>query len=368
MSFRSASGSARHGSRRPRRPRRPRRGRRRGAGRRTAGRRRIPRAMSRLVGQRHDAGALLAGRLRDQLLEPQPERADAGSAMIVSLSRPCATLSPRSAPSLSGTLSAGPAPGPDCSSTAAARSSDGADLDACERRGHETEVREGREPPADVGAVQERPLEAALLGARRQLRAGVGDGDEARAILAGGVEEVLLHHLGLERGPRLRGDHEQRAVHRHGQHGIGIGGVQHVQPAAERLAQHQRREARAAHAAQHDAVEAAHHLGRPGLDRVSLAPHLADHRDPARPAADLGGALRVVAPEAAVAGEQLAHRVAGDQLVDAVRHLAPPSRPRPRPRGRCRACAPPPCRARRRRSGRCRWRAAVADPALPAPP
>ena len=79
------------------------------------------------------------------------------------------------------------------------------------------------------GAVQERPPEPALLGPRGQLRARVGDRDEPRAVAAGGLEEVLLHHLGLERGARLGGDHEQRAVDRHGHDGIGIGRVEHVQ-------------------------------------------------------------------------------------------------------------------------------------------
>ena len=55
-----------------------------------------------------------------------PIEPTAGSAMIVSLSRPAATLSPSRAPSCSGTFSAGSVSGPDRASTSAALSSSGA--------------------------------------------------------------------------------------------------------------------------------------------------------------------------------------------------------------------------------------------------
>jgi hypothetical protein len=90
------------------------------------------------------------------------------------------------------------------------------DVDADQRRGHEAEEGQGREAPADRGRVEEGAAEARLGRELVERPAGVGDGDEmyARARYRGGLDlcaEILVEGQGLGRGPGLGGDDEERA-------------------------------------------------------------------------------------------------------------------------------------------------------------
>ena len=92
-----------------------------------------------------------------------------------------------------------------------------------------------------------------------------------------GVEEGLHHHQRLDRRAGLRGDDEQRAVDRDRADGGRVGGVEHLERPAEGAGEDQRREARAAHAAEDGALAArggqpAAHCSSRGRDRASPRP------------------------------------------------------------------------------------------------
>ncbi len=123
--------------------------------------------------------------------------------------------------------------------------------------------------------------EPIALGDLLQLRAGIGDGDEARSRLARrrpplrALEEILLQDIRLERAAGLARHDEERSgrIDRafDGPDLRRIGRIEHQQLGAagllpERLGQHLRSEARSAHAEKQDVGEALlPDVRRPGL-------------------------------------------------------------------------------------------------------
>ncbi len=187
------------------------------------------------------------------------------------------------------------------------------DVDAREHGGHQAERRQRRVAAADVATPVCDARPAVPARALLERRAGIRDRDEARAVAAGLGPERVGEAVGLDRRARLRRDGEQRAIDRHGAHGVGIGRIEHVQPVAVmELADHERSEARAAHAAENGALVARAQRPRPGLQLGKPALRLADGIDPAQPLV-LAGAR----PERGVAREQprdlcsLVHALAG---------------------------------------------------------
>ena len=217
------------------------------------------------------AHALLAGRLRHELLDPQAERGEVLRAddrdLVASLLRGAAHRHAELDRGLAVRV-------------------DGAgaqlgDVEPEQRRGHEAEVGQHRVAPADVGRVAEDPVEPGVGGELVEDRAGVGDGGEPAAVLHP-LPEVGEQRLDLEGAAGLGGHEEEGVGGVDGADGLGVGGVEDEQAlvAADRP-QHLGPERRAAHAEQHDAG---------GVDRVGprlelrgLAPHALGHVEPAEP-------------------------------------------------------------------------------------
>ena len=125
----------------------------------------------RLAHHRHEAGAVLAERLRHELLEPEPERGHLGGQAEGEL---VAARPPRRPPSAAASTSAGLSPaapsGPHASRPRQAAAEQRLGVDAGEQRGHDAEQRQRRVAAADVGAVLEHLGEAALAGQGRRAR------------------------------------------------------------------------------------------------------------------------------------------------------------------------------------------------------
>ncbi len=89
------------------------------------------------------------------------------------------------------------------------------DIDADDRRRHESEEREGGIAAANVSGIPEDVAEGELLRHLIQFRARIGDGDELRSRLGGaerlrlGVEILELRER-FERAPRFGGHQEER--------------------------------------------------------------------------------------------------------------------------------------------------------------
>ena len=66
------------------------------------------------------------------------------------------------------------------------------DIDAGDRRGHHSEIRERGIAAADVGRIDEHFAELVTLGVAHELRVGIGDGDE---VLAGAIALHGLHAI-----------------------------------------------------------------------------------------------------------------------------------------------------------------------------
>ena len=84
---------------------------------------------------------------------------------------------------------------------------------ADQRRGHQSEQRQRREPPADVGRVDERVAIPACGGELLERGAGIGDGDELPARLVAErrgqpLPEEALHRRDFDRAAALAGDDE----------------------------------------------------------------------------------------------------------------------------------------------------------------
>ena len=138
----------------------------------------------RLVGDRQDALALLARRLRDELLDPQPEglqrRVDDVGQLVAACLGQLAPREPEPQPARHvARLEALAVLLGDAGGVQHARH-----VGAHERRGHEPEERQRAVAPADVGVVEEGAPEAVLGRQLLQAGARVGDGDERLPIRA----------------------------------------------------------------------------------------------------------------------------------------------------------------------------------------
>ena len=199
--------------------------------------------------------ALLAGRLGDQLLGPEPEATGGlGDADLVAPVAPA--LAEAAAELVAG--------------IALARAARLAHLlgafeqarriGAHQHRGHDPEQREGRVAAADRRLAGEDGTEAALAGEVLELGARVGDRGEAVAALAGLLPEVVGVGAGLERRPRLGGGDEERPLEvellLECADRPRVGRVEDVKPVdVEGAPQHLRGERRAAHPAEDDVVD-----------------------------------------------------------------------------------------------------------------
>ena len=170
------------------------------------------RIAQRLAGDREHAGALLARRLGDQLLEPQPDalqrRGQDERQLVAALGV------------LGGDHVRERLAGVDAELVVALRDRLGGALqerrqvDARERGRDEPERRERGVAPADVGAAVRDARPAVAARALLERRARVGDRDEARAVAAGLAPERIGEAVGLHRRARFGRDHEERALHR----------------------------------------------------------------------------------------------------------------------------------------------------------
>ena len=217
------------------------------------------RRAERLVGHRQHALAVLARRLGDQLLDPQPvgldRRVDDEGQLVAARERQLADRAAEPEAGVGGRV------GITQRRTELRRAAQQrAQVGAQQRGRHEAEVRQRAVAPADVGVVEEDAPEAALLAQGREPRARIGDGDELRAVAAGLLPEVVEGRQRLDRPAGLRGDDEERLgdvdLGLDVAHGVGVGRVQHVQDQpvgvrAERAPEDLRRQRRAAHA-EHD--------------------------------------------------------------------------------------------------------------------
>ena len=174
-------------------------------------------------------------------------------------------------------------------------------VDAHQRRGHDAERGQRAVATTDARVAVERAPKATLAGELLEARPGIGDRDEAPALLEQ-RPEVGEQRQRLDRAPRLRGDHEQGvgeidgALHRTDRGRVGrVEDVQRrpVATRAEGPAQDLRGQRGAAHAKQDDVCVAlpAHLLGE-RLEVSLLGEHPLGDRQPGESVGDLGGAGR----------------------------------------------------------------------------
>ena len=177
-----------------------------------------------------DAGAVLAGRLGQELLEPQPERREVigNHERQLVAARPDRGRHGRGQPG----CRVGRRRRPQRLGDARGRRQQPVDVGTGEDRRHQPEQRQGRVAPADVRGILEHGREPALAGQRCELASGIGDHREAGRIGVSvpGPGQVAA---GLECGPGLRRRDVQRALgcelDAEAGYGGGIGGVEHVQ-------------------------------------------------------------------------------------------------------------------------------------------
>ena len=164
--------------------------------------------------------------------------------------------------------------------------------------------------------------------------------------------------------------------------GVRVGRVEHLQRPAEGAGEDQRRQARAAHAAEDGALAAVAGAGRPLRQLARAAVHLLappaasrssarsrrrarGRRTRARRRPRTGGAA-ASAPSSSASAASACGRGRAEPREEVRHGPSPPARRRRRRRARCRARARPPCPAPRRRSGRGRRSCRRADEPLPA--
>ena len=282
----------------------------------------------RLFGDGQDPLPLLAGALRDQLLDPQPEAPDPPRQDERGLvaARQC------------GFRENGPEPR---GGVLACRNPRGASLghamrpvqqlahvDADQGRRDEPEIGQGGIATADVRGVQEGAAKSSLPGEPSERCIGVGNGDELCAPAARLLPEVAVQAVGLLRRPGLARNEEQRArdvlASERGDHGTRVGAVEHrerrvARLAAERAPQHLRRQTRAPHATQHDAVELLSYLLGERRQCFDLLRHHLAHVEPTQPVADLG-CSGVSLPDGRVAAPNPLGHVGVLQLGEPPRH------------------------------------------------
>ena len=218
--------------------------------------RRLPIVAVRGLARRRDETlALLAGRLRDQLLCPEPEPsvllldADLVAAFAPPVSEPATQLVARVA-----------VVAPACIGHPCRTVEQACDVDAHQRRRDDSERGKGGVAAADRRLTGKDVAKAALAGGALEVRARVGDRDERRAPPAGELPEVVGVRSRLERAAGLRRGDEERPLELDRllelTDRLRMGRVEHVEALyPERPPQHLGREARAAHSEQDDGVE-----------------------------------------------------------------------------------------------------------------
>src|SRR5581483_1177196 len=199
--------------------------------------------------------AVLARRLGDELLRPQPEVAvGLGDADLVAAVLPAGAEAPSEL--VARVAVAAPA---ELRHAVGVRQQAG-DVDTHQRSGHDAERRERRVAAADRGLAREHMPEAALCSEPLELGARVGDRDELRAPAAAPLPEVIRVRPGLERRAGLRGGDEDRPPELdplfERADRARMRRVEDVEALdAERPAKHLRGETRPAHAEQDDRVD-----------------------------------------------------------------------------------------------------------------
>ena len=264
---------------------------------------------------RQDAGAVLAGRLGDELLGPGAE-ADVLGAVVDEHELVAQRLGARhrraEAQRRVGVVVGGEQVGHRLGVV-----EQGLDVGTGEAARHQAEGREGGVAAADVGVGVDDP-EAGRAGVAVERAARVGDDDDPGGGVDAGVGERLHERpplaVGLDGGAGLARHDDDRAleVGQGAAHDVGVGGVEHDDGHAGRGADDLRGQRRAAHAAQHDAVEP----GRGEL--VAQRRHLADEvargagePGPGQPLGRLG--LGRLTPQRVVLREEPARDPVGDQ-------------------------------------------------------
>ena len=162
------------------------------------------------------------------------------------------------------------------------------DVDAHQRRRHHAERRERRVAPADRRLAREHRGEAALARELLERRAGVGDRAELIAVSTRPFPEVVGVRARLERRARLRRGDEQRTRDVELRLEIAdrlrmrrVEDVERLLP--KRAREHLGRERRAAHAEQHDRVEAVDDRVGELQQQVDVLPHAPRLVEPAEP-------------------------------------------------------------------------------------
>ena len=249
-----------------------------------------------------------------------PNAAISAGMTRVHLSRPPFAAAPSTAPKRSPGLLAGGTQAPTAAITAPARRSSSLDVDAEQRARHDAEMGERGIAPAEIGIGAKHPAE--VLPGRELVELGPRVGDHGE--LLGPPDPVPEEgEMGarLQRAAGFRGEHEQRLVGRQllgvAMDGAGIAGVQDPEVEAtradpERLAQHLREQAGAAHAApQHMGEAVVLQLLREGQEILDLLLHLMGRHQPADPIGDLG---RVAVPQGVVERPDAPGRPAPGQI------------------------------------------------------
>ena len=202
-----------------------------------------------LARRRHEPLALLAGRLGDELLEPEPEAAGIAEDDLV------ASLLPGRAerePELEPRIPVGDAA---CVVHLLGARQQPSDVDAGQCRRHEPEDGKRRVAPADRGLPGDR-RHATLARERLQRRAGIGDHEERLGPLSASLPEVVELTACLHGRPRLRRDDEERAVDLQPAKRGRMRGIEHLQRRSRQPPDHERGEARSSHSTDDDSLPA----------------------------------------------------------------------------------------------------------------
>src|SRR5579862_1562069 len=272
---------------------------------------------------RHDARAVLAGRLGEELLQPRTEALD----RLVGEERELVASRPRERPDRETQMEPGVVGRGGLPALAEHRrrgGEQGVEVDADERRRDEPDVGQRRVAAADLRRVQEDLAELIVVGDRFAAPARIGDGGEevARALVRAGTLESGVHARpgvghegerlgrraglaghdpeGLERVEVVDGRRDRRRIR-----GVEDPQVEVAVGGAEDPVEDVGREARPAHAHDHRSREAIDPDGlAEALERRELAGEVLRRVEPAEPVGDRRLDLRVVGPEARVALEE----------------------------------------------------------------
>ncbi len=222
---------------------------------------------------RDDSLSLLAGRLGDQLFDPQAER-------IRMRSQAHARDAGETRAELETRIVVAP---PALLRHSLRPFEQAVDVEAHDRCGHHPERRQRRVAPADRGLARHDLQEAVLLREPLEVGPWIGDRDERAALggEVGGVRARLQRRAGLRRGDEERLAHVQRVLEATDRRGVRR--LEHVEVlGAEQPAQHLGRETRAAHAEEHDVLVAGRELGC-AREVVALLAHALRLVEPAEP-------------------------------------------------------------------------------------